>query len=74
MLTVEKCRALLNDYTSSDEEIESLRSALYSTAELTFDTYWIDGGGGSKNPFWLLTHNPSIDTVLICNKKSIKPP
>jgi len=61
MLTVDRCRALIGDYSSSDESIIVLRSALYSIAELAFEVYSNDTQSGSKNPLGLLSADNSDD-------------
>lgn len=50
MLTPEQMRKAdptLSD--TSDEELEELRTALYETAQLAFDVWWLRREG-SKNP------------------------
>ncbi len=61
MLSSEKCKALLNDDSISDEEIESIRSALYDSAQLAFEVFW--GKNGSKNPNGSLPIDSNDDKV-----------
>ncbi len=42
MLSVEKCRELLNDETLTDEEVLKIRESLYGMAELILDFYFED--------------------------------
>ena len=54
MLSIEQCRTLLSTESSlSDDDLEAIRGALYTTAELAFEAYWADSNSGSKNPLGL---------------------
>jgi hypothetical protein len=64
MITTEQCRALLStEIELTESELEELRNDLYSTAELAFESYWLDSNSGSKNPVGLLDGSRSTDTV-----------
>jgi hypothetical protein len=39
MISVEKCKKLLNDNSYTDKEIEEIRSSLYQAAELLIDKF-----------------------------------
>ena len=60
MLSLEKCKALLNDPSMTDKEVEVLRSALYDSVKLSFDVYYNDG---SKNPIGSLCDAANRDKV-----------
>ena len=73
MLTADKCRALIEDTTISDTEIEAFRSALYDSVQLALEVYCNDRNSGSKNPFGFLQSEKEDDTFLICNENPTKP-
>ncbi len=39
MLSVKKCKAILNDNSYTDKEIEEIRNSLYQAAELLIDKF-----------------------------------
>lgn len=61
MLSLEKCKALLNDDSMSEDDIEALRSALYDSAQLAFEVYWKRKNDDSKNPIGLLPKDAKND-------------
>lgn len=56
MLSVDKCKNLIENTELTDEEVEEIRNSLYELAELTWDIYK-DKKYGSKNPVRLLQDN-----------------
>jgi hypothetical protein len=62
MLSLDQCKALLENHHLSDTEVEALRDALYEAAQLASEVYW-SCKSGSKSPVGLLPKIEQGDSV-----------
>lgn len=63
MLSIEKCKALIDGDDMTDDELVVLRDSLYEFIQLTFEVNQNQKVCGSKNPLGLLPPDESSDKV-----------